>query len=228
MRKDFLDVLRLLNKDNINSFPQKDEFFNSLMTNDTNVPEYFDKLSDEYYLGFEKQYSNSPVKNFMLSNLFGNEIKRQLTDNLIEDRETCLYVDSRSAAHALTYVGSVKGMKALIETSSDHFNFFKESILRGLITRYCNDIVRSKNSERLNKLIVIYAEHIRHIEPSNEIPIIIDEKFINDLLTCKIENGVVIDSKDSYIAVHRLIDRKFPINDKEISYYGNEGKYKSR
>lgn len=165
----------------------------------------------------------------MLSNLFGNEIKNQLSDNLIEDKKNCLYIGSRSAAHALTYVGSIKGMKKLIATSSDHFNYFKQSILQGLIARYCHDIVSGKNkdSERLNKLIVIYAEHIRNIEPSKEISIIIDEEFINELFDYKNKNNGMLDSKDCYHTVYHLINRKFPINYEELSPYESGETYNS-
>ena len=221
MEKDFLDILRYLNKENINKFSEKEHFFNSLMACDDNVPDYFENLSNAYYIEFDKQFSNSAVKNYMLSNLFGNEIKNKLSYNSIEDKKNCLYIGLHSAAHALTYVGSIKGMRELLATSSEHFNFFKQSILQGLIARYCYNIVsgQNKDSERLNKLIVIYAEHIRNIEPSKEIPIIIDENFISDLFACKNKNNGILDLKDCYNTVHNLINKKFPINYEEFSSY---------
>lgn len=218
--RDFLDILRFLNKENINQSPElRDSFFQSLMVFDDDVPEYLGSLSDSYFREFEKEYMGNIAKNFMLSNLFGNEIKNQLTDHLIQDDVNYLYIDGRYAAYVLTYVGSIKGMRSLVETSSDHFDFFKESFLRGLMTRYCNDFAsgRNKNLARLNKLVEIYAEHIRHLEPSEKIPKIIDDEFLYELMDCRNNGGV--NSRDSYRAVHNLINRKFPINTREYSPY---------
>lgn len=219
-KDDFLDILRFLNKENINQYPKlRDSFFKSLMVCANDAPEYLGSLSDAYFSEFEKEYMGNIAKNFMLSNLFGNEIKNQLTDHLIQDKVNYLYIDGRNAAHVLTYVGSIKGMRSLIETSSAHFDFFKESLLRGLMTRYCEDFAsgRDKNPLRLSKLIGIYAEHIRHLEPSEEIPMIIDDEFLYELMDCRNNGGV--NSKDSYRAVHNLINRKFPINTRENSPY---------
>lgn len=209
--RDFLDILRFLNKENVNQYPElRDNFFKSLIVFSNNVPEYLENLSDSYFRGFEKEYMTSIVKDFMLSNLFGNEIKNQLTDHLIQDRVNCLYIDGRSAAYVLTYVGSIKGMRNLIEISPDHFDFFKECLLRGLINRYCKDFARGidKNTVRLNKLIAIYTEHIRHLEQSEEIPMIVDDEFLCELMDCRNHGGVNLE--DSFYAVHHLINRKFP------------------
>jgi hypothetical protein len=110
-------------------------------------------------------------------------------------------------------------MRSLVETSSNHFDYFKKSLLIGLMTRYCKDFAsgRDKNVVRLNKLLGIYVEHIRHLELSEDIPMIIDDKFLNELIDCKNKGG--IDSESSYHAISNLISRKFPINTREYSSY---------
>lgn len=77
-------------------------------------------------------------------------------------------------------------------------------MLQGLITRYCNDFVSGKNKspERLNKLIVIYVEHIRGFDNLEEIPIIIDDDFLSELMDSR--NNKEDNSKDSY---YRAIDK---------------------
>lgn len=75
-----------------------------------------------------------------------------------------------------------KGMKKIIEQAPQHFDFFKQNLLTGLITRYCKEIIRSEESkEKLNKVVVIYAEHIRHLDTFKNIDVIIDQEFINEL-----------------------------------------------
>lgn len=208
--KDFLDNLRVLNKININQSPEiRDNFFQSLMVCADNAPSYLAGLSDGYSEAFEKEYDGKVAKDFLLSSLYGNEVRRQLTDHLIQDRESCLYIEARSSAHAVTYCGSVKGMEKLVKKTPDHFGFFKESLLRGLIIRYCNDFASGRNVERLNKLLVVYAEHLRNLEPTEEIPMVIDEEFARELKEKKKYGS--LDSKDSLSAVDRLIDRKYPL-----------------
>ena len=54
--RDFLDILRFLNKENINQSPElRDSFFKSLMVCANDAPEYLGSLSDAYFRGFEKQ-----------------------------------------------------------------------------------------------------------------------------------------------------------------------------
>lgn len=48
-----------------------------------NVPDYLEGLSNSYASEIGKPYEDSPVKNFFLSNIFGNEIRNQLTDGII-------------------------------------------------------------------------------------------------------------------------------------------------
>ena len=64
---DFLDVLRFLNKENVNETSElRDKFFQSLMVCADNSPEYLDRLSDTYFIEFEKEYMKSSTKNFQL------------------------------------------------------------------------------------------------------------------------------------------------------------------
>ena len=221
--RDFLDILRFLNKDNINDSSIRDEFFKSLMVISDDAPKYLSILSSAYSDGFEKQYEGINIKNYLLSNVFCNEISNQLKDSLIEDKISHLYINKRSSAHAVTYVGSIKGMKKLIESSSEHFDYFKTSLLIGLITRYCRDLSDRKNIniERLNKLLVIYIEHIKKLDESKDIPMVIDDEFIKEILDYK--KYTFIDTKSVNNALYHLINRIYPPNTKEYTEYDEYG-----
>lgn len=110
-------------------------------------------------------------------------------------------------------------MRKLVEREPDHFRFFKESLLRGLIIRYCNDFASGRNIERLNKLLAIYAEHLRNLEPTEEISMVIDEEFASELKAKKKYGS--LDSKDSLSTVERLIDRKYPLKHSWIILHMN-------
>lgn len=225
MNKDFLDELRELNKDNINlDKKRRDAFFDKLMVTSSDVPFYLETLSSAFASEFNKQYEGNIAKDYILLELFCGQIANQIQDNLIKDEISHLYIDKRSAAYAVSYVGSIKGMKSLVDKSSRHFDFMKKSILAGLITRYCNELQNknTRNIERLNKLVAIYIEHTLNKEISKNISRVIDEEFINE----------IIDSKDSNVpytsmfqistkAINNLIDRKYSNRD----YYSNYNGY---
>ena len=221
-KKEYLDTLRYLNKNNINENQElRDSLFNSLMICDDNTPSYLKGLSDAYYKEFEAEYKDNIAKDFILSSIFSDEIKRQLTDHLIQDNEDCLLISGRGAAHALTYVGAVKGAHSLVKKSPEHFAHVKLSLLCGLIIRYCKDLGCGRNNvlPKLNKLIVIYAEHIRGIEPTEDIPMIIDEGFLNEIK----ENQYNVNSKNALDAVNHLVWRKYPIERKDkYSHYEDD------
>ena len=214
----FLETLRYLNKYNINNDQKlREDFFKSLMMCDENVPDYLSILSDAYHEGFSKQYEGNIAINYILSNIFGNEITNQLTDEVIEDKGYGLFISRKDAAHAVTYIGSIKGMKKLIEIEPNHFDFFKERLLMGLITRYCNDTIRNGIvSDRLNELIGIYAEHVRNLEISKDIPVIVDKKFIDELKELS-----YIKSEGCSRTVHSLINRVLPIQRENYFYEEN-------
>ena len=208
---DFLDELRFLNKDNINKdVTKRDAFFNKLMIIGSNAPDYLSHLSSAYASGFDKQFDSNPAKEYILSNIFCTQIQNQLQDYIIEDRINDLYIDKKAGAYAVSYIGSIKGMKSLVEFSSDFFDSLKKSILIGLITRYSLELQNgsNKNIERLNKLVVIYIEYITNIELSSDIPMVIDKEFIKDITSYK--NNISINPiRLSIIATHNLIDRKY-------------------
>lgn len=220
--KDFLDVLRVLNKDNVNDLDEvRDKFFDSLMVCDEDCPLYLEDLSNSYSSEFAKQFEGNLAKDFLLSNVFGTQIKNQLTDNVIEDRGSCLYIDDKSAASAVTYVGSIKGMKKLVSESSVHFDFFKQQLLMGLIIRYSNNVAsgREKDESRLNKLIQIYAEHIRGMNVDGDIPMILDDIYLLRLKDSRNSGSL---SGDEYLKlVNDLIDRIYPIKRDLNSIFDN-------
>lgn len=69
------------------------------------------------------------------------------------------------------------------------------------IFNYCNDFASGRNGERLNKLLAIYAEHIRNLEPTEDIPLVIDEAFVTELKSKK--NMVFLHQKKAQL---QLID----------------------
>ena len=215
---DFLENLRNLNCENINELPEiRDAFFNSLMVYSEQSPSYLKVLSDAYSKDMGKPYEGSPVKTFVLSKIFGNEIRNQLTDGIIEDKTSCLYTSERCAKHAVTYIGSIKGTKEIVCENATHFNFFKQSILQGLIVRYCHNYASGLNRDttRLNQLINIYVEHIRRKGLYDSIDTIIDEEFLNGLTSSR--NNGTLSQKEIFAIINKLINRKFPIENH--SYY---------
>lgn len=218
---DFLDELRFLNKDNINDCVNvRDVFFDKLMVIDNNVPDYLIPLANAYATGFDKQFEGNISKDYILSNIFCTQIQNQLQDNIIEDRINNLYIDKNNGAYAVSYVGSIKGMKTLVESSNEYFDSLKKSLLIGLITRYSMELQNSnkKNIKRLNKLIAIYIEHTMNTRISKDIPIVIDEDFIKEIVSNK-DNISVNKMRLSIIAVHNLIDRKYNHNKKDYLDY---------
>lgn len=215
---DFLDELRLLNKDNINKDGNKrDAFFDKLMVIGNDAPDYLSHLSSAYATRFDKQYQDNIAKDYILLNIFGTQIQNQLQDNLIEDRINDLCIDGNGGAYAVTYIGSIKGMRTLIESSSKYFESLKKSILIGLITRYSMELQNSnkRNIERLNKLVVMYIEQNMNIEMSRDIPMVIDDEFIKEILSNK--NNISLNKTHlSVMATHNLIGGKY-CNDRKYS-----------
>lgn len=218
---DFLDELRFLNKDNINEdINKRNILFDKLMVIASDAPDYLSHLSSAYAAGFDKQFKDNIAKEYILSNIFCTQIQNQLQDSIIEDRISELYIDKNSGAYSVSYIGSIKGMKTLVESFGEHFNSLKKSLLIGLITRYSMEIQNNnnKNIDRLNKLVVIYLEHIMNIKLSNDIPMVIDEEFIKEIVSNK-DNINVSNVRASIIAVHNLIDRKYNHNKKDYLNY---------
>ena len=142
-------------------------------------------------------------------------IEAQLSDHLIEDKGNGLYISGESAANVVMYVGSIKGIKRLIEKDSVHFDFFKQKLLMGLIIRYAKDYVsgREKDITRLNKLVSIYVEHLKEIEVDEDI--ILDDDFLKKLKNYK--NYGIIDSETIEKEVNRFVSRKYSSLD-ELGY----------
>lgn len=209
---DFLENLRTLNYKNINEVPEiRDSFFDSLMVCADNVPDYLEGLSDSYASEIGKPYEGSPVKNFILSNIFGNEIRNQLTDGIIEDKKSNLYINGREAKLVVTYVGAIKGEKKLIAEDATHFDFFKQRLLLGLITRYSRDFATGLNKDltRLNQLITIYIEHTKNIDLRAQTDFIVDEEYLSELISHR--NHGTLSQRQCIDTLNSLINRKFPI-----------------
>ena len=215
-KKDFLDILRFLNRDNINDNPDvRDSFFKSLMIYYDDVPDYLDSLSDAYYVEFDKKYVNNLARYYLIASVLSKSIESQLSDHLIEDRGNGLYISGKNAANVVMYVGSIKGIKKLIEKDSVHFDFFKQKLLMGLIIRYAKDYVsgREKDITRLNKLVSLYVEHVKELEIDEDM--ILDDDFLKKLKNYK--NTLGLDDIDIEKEVNRFVSRKYSSLD-ELGY----------
>lgn len=215
-KKDFLDILRFLNRDNINDNPDvRDNFFKSLMIYYDDVPDYLDSLSDAYYVEFDKKYVNNLARYYLIASVLSKSIESQLSDHLIEDRGNGLYISGKNAANVVMYVGSIKGIKKLIEKDSVHFDFFKQKLLMGLIIRYAKDYVsgREKDITRLNKLVSLYVEHVKELEIDEDM--ILDDDFLKKLKNYK--NTLGLDDIDIEKEVNRFVSRKYSSLD-ELGY----------
>lgn len=215
-KKDFLDILRFLNRDNINDNPDvRDSFFKSLMIYYDDVPDYLDSLSDAYYVEFDKKYVNNLTRYYLIASVLSKSIESQLSNHLIEDRGSGLYISGENAANVVMYVGSIKGIKKLIEKDSVHFDFFKQKLLMGLIIRYAKDYVsgREKDITRLNKLVSLYVEHVKELEIDEDM--ILDDDFLKKLKNYK--NTLGLDDIDIEKEVNRFVSRKYSSLD-ELGY----------
>lgn len=215
-KKDFLDILRFLNRDNINDNPDvRDSFFKSLMIYYDDVPDYLDSLSDAYYVEFDKKYVNNLARYYLIASVLSKSIESQLSNHLIEDRGNGLYISGKNAANVVMYVGSIKGIKKLIEKDSVHFDFFKQKLLMGLIIRYAKDYVsgREKDITRLNKLVSLYVEHVKELEIDEDM--ILDDDFLKKLKNYK--NTLGLDDIDIEKEVNRFVSRKYSSLD-ELGY----------
>lgn len=215
-KKDFLDILRFLNRDNINDNPDvRDSFFKSLMIYYDDVPDYLDSLSDAYYVEFDKKYVNNLARYYLIASVLSKSIESQLSNHLIEDRGNGLYISGENAANVVMYVGSIKGIKRLIEKDSVHFDFFKQKLLMGLIIRYAKDYVsgREKDITRLNKLVSLYVEHVKELEIDEDM--ILDDDFLKKLKNYK--NTLGLDDIDIEKEVNRFVSRKYSSLD-ELGY----------
>lgn len=215
-KKDFLDILRFLNRDNINDNPDvRDSFFKSLMIYYDDVPDYLDSLSDAYYVEFDKKYVNNLARYYLIASVLSKSIESQLSNHLIEDRGNGLYISGKNAANVVMYVGSIKGIKKLIEKDSVHFDFFKQKLLMGLIIRYAKDYVsgREKDITRLNKLVSLYVEHVKELEIDENM--ILDDDFLKKLKNYK--NTLGLDDIDIEKEVNRFVSRKYSSLD-ELGY----------
>ena len=215
-KNDFLDILRFLNRDNINDNPDvRDSFFKSLMIYYDDVPDYLDSLSDAYYVEFDKKYVNNLARYYLIASVLSKSIESQLSDHLIEDRGNGLYISGKNAANVVMYVGSIKGIKKLIEKDSVHFDFFKQKLLMGLIIRYAKDYVsgREKDITRLNKLVSLYVEHVKELEIDEDM--ILDDDFLKKLKNYK--NTLGLDDIDIEKEVNRFVSRKYSSLD-ELGY----------
>lgn len=191
---DFLDTLRYLNSKNINNSKElKDNFFDSLMVNVENIPEHIRGLAESWIKNKKKEYDGI-ARDWLLNNVYCTQASIQLTDGMIEDRIDSLYLDDREGHYTLMYIASVKGEKELVETHPEGFDYFKQQILLGLITRYANNIgTRAEDRIRLAKLVNMYIEQQIEtqyaIEHKEQLESYIDDEFIEEIKKAK--NGIL-------------------------------------
>lgn len=217
---DFLDILRFLNSENINQDPDlRKRFFGSLMKCDENTSELIVSLSHSYCTSFEKKFEDQytpDISASALANFFLGKIRSYLPSQFIEDRTNCLFVVKGDLTNSIYYLGSIKGMKRLIEKIPSYFDTLKKALIESLMIKYCAHFIEqpSETPVRLIKLIGIYYEFIRNLEPSEQIPTILDEEFLKELSLCTRKGK--LDSRKCLNSIENLINRKFPIGTEKI------------
>ena len=209
-QNDYLDTLRYLNGKNINESKElKDYFFSSLITNEENLPIHIKELAQSWTNQIVKG-CNGPARDYLAGYIYSEEVSKQLTDAMIEDRTGALYLNEREGKYTLTYLGAMKGIEKLVERYPSIFDTFKNHFLIGLITRYANTIGRiNENRERLSKLVNIYIEsqlqNKYDIEIEEETPQYIDEEFISEL---KEASKDILNINKIQILLNNLLIRK--------------------
>lgn len=237
--RDFLDVLRELNSDNINDNPEKrDDFFKSLYGYAYYIyyregHEYRENFEHSINL-FEYKYTNPnefynkrilEIRLFLLTARFMDMINHLDTN--------CDNSNMHRPSHvAEMYAVAIETIRKFVTNNyPEYFSKFKEDFLGYLIYNYCYnyrefsdkdkfkerinilgdgfDARKKEYLTRLNKIIVIYAETIGYLTIEDEVPYLIDDLFINEIRN----NRIYRNNFDALLEIiNNLLTRKIKNN----------------
>lgn len=214
--RDFLDVLRELNADNINMLLQeRDKFFKSLYwgieCNETLLEKNFKFKREQYIL--PNSYFNDKMKQIFYS------LKEHQRNDIVDLGSYLYWGRSKDVLYAC----GIEAIRDFIEKyHPEYFQSFKEKILEFLIYAYCDGYCERERSSfgigryylpeeydaRLNKIIAIYAETIGFLKFTNEIPIVVEKEFLQ-----KISKGVRWSFDELLNEIKNMLGRTI-VNDK--------------
>lgn len=212
-----LDILRVLNENNINDNPSlRDLFFNSLIECEFVHPFLkgeIDNLKEEIHSSYKNIYRDQKMVSC--------ELSLKLCDDLVccmvyevprlkskEEFWECLtenYIEIRNVAKRICVI---QYLYNIIKTNPCSFYGLKSALLKGLIINCCKDLSSFEKKQELNKLIIMYAEHVKDLEYYDEIPMIIDDEFFGNISDSMNEEGEIY-SIGIWDAVCSFVQKKF-------------------
>lgn len=168
-KQSLLEVLRTLNEQNIVSEEVRNSFFKKLIV----------RKSDRHW--------SETMNSYGTIELHKNNIIHCLPEPEIIDKQTYLELKEDGEYKVIYYFFAIMYFKKIVEKDPAYFTELKGVLLWGLIMKYIiqfkdTDCKSQEILDVLNKLMVILGEHIYRLPPSNDMPYIIDEKFLNKLI----------------------------------------------
>lgn len=215
-RPDVLDVLRILNPEMIEENPQIIKEITDSLTVISGANSS-DKMVDW------QEYSKA---NAWTCDIHKQSIIDGIMSQRVEDKEENFVINSRFVLELMMYFYALNYFRMAIPKNKDLFAEFKDAVLWGLILKHINGYLFQKDPKRihltrLNKSILTLGEHIFFIPPNDDVPDIIDKKFLGDLLAAH-QKGPTLGQniKDLYRPiVMEFIQRVFGGQNKKARYH---------
>ena len=209
--RDFLDVLRVLNVENINNnFKLCDDLFDLLFKNLYTGKRYIEGLTKDYSDSLHKPMIaggfDELQASFDVNTRVSREIKLRLIVGDLVDKDGSLDFGVEVGANDVFVAGMLMTVHDAVKKCSRNFRNFKSYFLQGLIAFHAKEVFRAKEvfspeeTARLNKVILIYVEHCFDMPLLEPMPYILDDEFFKDL--CELFRNSGINFEDS--AFHSL------------------------
>ena len=248
--KGFLGILRDMSADNIDDSALYALFNLILMSDDLS----FNEEPLKQFSDYDNRYYKDRLSNILDKERFpnasinsGNTIKNKIAESRedIKDRGNYLYLKpevngsigfntSKLYIIRIPYTEAVKEALYCIENCKENqrefYNRFKESLLKGLILKYCFEYVyriktyedvcgiKKTCNDRLNYILVILFEHINKVRFDGEIPNIVNSDFLNEIWEIIREKRLNLLSNEMDNCISNLLDKyKIKLDLKEES-----------
>ena len=229
MSYNLLDTLRYLNEENINDNPElRDRFFDSLIDlgsyrldngkAEESVKRWMNHY-DELIFGENNRLLACDVVNYLCRELlYFNKDYLTITDTSIKFNVDELWFEVLGQ-----YKCIIIGLKRLVKSHPCVFFEIKKTLLEIFFLKTYYTILKDKVNElnELNRLIMLYAEHLKVLEPFGEIPVILDNDNFGEFsinIVVNANNMRIIGSSDADMynkapinVLQNYINERFPV-----------------